>query len=482
MQLKLGLKSFRQFWRPQRDEPSLQLRLTAGMTTIALLSVGTIGTWTTWQMRNMLVVKHQEKLSRVATQLDQQLSAAPVSQWPTTVETWASPELWVGFKPVKGELIQTAPDQKLAPVQDKLTDLANWQAMPTAPTVQTLNGHHLVLARQPIKQARPQDISQHVYLGELYLARDITHDYTVLSTLVNTLRFGTLIALIPIVSLIAMYIRRALQPLRQVNQLAQSGQMPETMPSESLPIELRGLVQELSALSNRLSDELRTSLCLIQGYLNSTLRRGDNLTPVQRESLQVAASEADRMVLLLQDLLDLGRMYGTVQCCLQPVLLNDLVKVAIQLADPEQERLIEVKAEQPVIAQGEADQLQRVLSQLLKNAKQFSKSDQPIQIQLQQTTDWAMIQISDRGCGISEADQRRIFEPFYRVESSRCRATGGMGLGLAIALPLIKAMGGEISVESQLGLGSTFTIKLLPAKLPAALPSPLLPRKPFSTT
>jgi signal transduction histidine kinase len=469
MQIRRGFNLLSQSLKPKRDQPSLQLRLTAGMTTIALLSVGTIGTWTTWQMRKMLVVDHQEEISRVASHLEHQLSTTPTSQWPATLEEWATPELWVAFKPTKGNLIQAEPENALASMQGELTDPAIWPAMPTAPTVQTIEGHHLILDRQPLKQAgRP--------IGEIYLARDITHDYTVLSTLVNTLRFATLLALVPIVALIAMYIRRALQPLRQVNQLAQAG----TLPAEPLPVELQGLVQGLSTLSDRLSEngekqreftnclshELRTSLCLIQGYLKSTLRRGDNLTLAQRESLEVAASEADRMVLLLQDLLDLGRMHGsTMQCCLQPVVLNDLVETVIELVNPQQERLIKIEANQPVLAQAEIDQLQRVLLHLLKNAKQFSKPDQPIQVRLQQTPDWAIIQVSDRGCGISEADQRHIFEPFYRVESSRCRATGGMGLGLAIVLPLVKAMGGEISVESQLGVGSTFTIKLLAAKL-----------------
>jgi hypothetical protein len=241
-------------------------------------------------------------------------------------------------------------------------------------------------------------------------------------------------------------------------------------------MEVQGLVEAMSSLSTRLSEtgerqreftnslshELRTSLCLIQGYLQSTLRRGDNLTGSQREALEIAASEADRTIQLLKDLLDLGRINsGTMELQFNPIDLKDLLDSVIQMVDPYRERIIEVAAETQVVAQADRSQLSRVLMHLLKNAMQFSKPDRPIQVLLGQTGGkWATVQINDCGCGIAEADQARIFDPFYRVETSRCRATGGMGLGLAIVKSLLEEMGGEVTVESKLGAGSTFRVKL----------------------
>ncbi|MFM7428034.1 MAG: sensor histidine kinase [Elainella sp.] len=448
-------------------QPSLQLRLTAGITTIALLSVGSIGTWTTWQMRKMLVVDHKNQLGQIANHLEDQLTDTAPTQWQTVLNDWTAPDLWLAAQPLQQTLMRPAQTNQL--VTNLPADMAqlNWQDMPRSPTVKTLAGHHLVLCQRTLLQSGRK-------VGHLYLARDITHDYKVLSTLVNTLRFGTLLALIPIAALIAMYIRRALQPLRQVNQIAQAG---GSMPTEPVPAEVKGLVQGLSSLSSRLSEtgekqreftnslshELRTSLCLIQGYLKSTLRRGDNLTAAQREALEIANSEADRTVDLLQDLLDLGRINSrNSPCCLRPLVVNDVVEAAVKAANPEQSRVIQVEAPELLTAKADAKQLHRVLLHLLNNAKQFSPADQPIRVSLQQTPAWALIRVQDQGCGIAETEQSQIFEPFYRVEASRCRSTGGMGLGLAIVQALVKAMGGRVEVESHPGRGSTFTVRLVP--------------------
>lgn len=476
MQMKRDtLKPIQSLKRIEFDRASLQLRLTAGITTIALLGVGSIGTWTTWQMRKMLLGDHKQEISNAANHIEQQLmdvdtTTPSASQWQTTIDQWASSNLWVAITADGTTLTRSAGD--LVDFSEEMAAVP-WAEMPTTPTVKAMNGHYMILHREPLQRGQQ-------FVGELYLARDITHDYRVLSTLVNTLRFGTLLALGMIGTLIAMYIQRSLRPLRQINQMAtvQVGtrlSLPtQTMP-DNCPSEMQGFVQAMSTLSTRLfetgerqreftnglSHELRTSLCLIQGYLKSTLRRGDNLTVAQREALEIAESEAERTVQLLKDLLDLGRMNSSaVEFDLKPIVLNDAIDSAIEMIDPQGERLIKVEAALPVVAQADQEHLNRVLLHLLKNAKQYSKPDQPIQCQLCQTSDWAIIQISDRGCGIPAADQPHIFEPFYRVEASRCRSTGGMGLGLAIVKSLVESMAGEVTVDSTPGLGSRFTVKL----------------------
>lgn len=460
-------KSLKSLQQMRLKRTSLQLRLTAGITTIALLGVGAIGTWTAWQMRQMLLVDHERDLKVTATRLQDHLTEANPSQWQATVDEWAAPDLWVGIKQANGKL--SARSGQLGDLTDPLMTLP-WAEMPLKPTVQTVQRHQIILYRQPLKQAgRP--------LGELYLARDITHDYRVLSTLINTLLFAALLALASIAALIAMYVSRSLRPLRRMNQLAavQAGKPRTLLLPQPVPAEMQGFVEAMSSLShhlsetgerqreftNSLSHELRTSLCLIQGYLQRTLRKGDNLTPAQREALEVAASEAERTTQLLQDLLDLGRINsGKLELCLKPMVLNDIVESAIQTVDPQREHTIELLADGLVVGQTDMKQLSRVLVHLLKNAKQFSSPDQPIQVKLSSRGNQAILQVSDRGCGIPASDQSHIFEPFYRVESSRCRSTGGMGLGLAIVKALVEAMAGEVILESTSAAGSTFTVKL----------------------
>ncbi len=499
---------------------SLQLRLTAGITTIALLSIGSIGSWTTWQMRKMLVVDHQREIQQVAEHLERQLTTSRPTQWQSIIDQWATPNLWVAVEQPDGTLVHAgrpiSPDHQslssqAAVMADAMSDdvaddmpdpsgvrmadeiarkMVQKIAAKTAPgtasaAVQLINGRQLVCTQQLLQPAgRP--------VGELYLARDITHDYGVLSTLVNQLLFGTVLALLPIAALMAVYIRQVLSPLRRMNQLAQAQathgatHRPQAPISLEVPREVAGLVQVMSSLSARLSEtgekqrdftnslshELRTSFCLVQGYLNSTLRRGQNLTPAQKEALEVAASEVDRMVELLQDLLDLGRSYGGERVDLKPVVLNDLVESVRQAVDPQGERQIELEADRLVVAKADLQLLHRVLVHLIKNAMQFSQPDQPIQIGLAQSADLAIIQVRDQGCGIAAADQARLFEPFYRVEQSRCRATGGMGLGLAIVKSLVEDMGGQVSLVSQPGAGSQFTVELQAERADSTLPRP----------
>lgn len=476
---------------------SLQLRLTLGMTTIALLGVSAVGTWTTWQMRQMLLVDHKEDMHQIAARLNDELAADPElaknpARWQSTLDRWMQPNLWMMVKPTRGATVTRA--GMMVSNADTIAALP-WSEISGKPIIQSVDHRHLVVARQSLyRSGQP--------ICELRLARDITHDYTVLSTLINTLRLATLLVLAMLAGLIAMYIRGSLRPLRRINQLvsqsAGSGQpalladqvwSEQMLADQPMPSEMQGVVQVMSNLSNRLSEtgekqraftnslshELRTSLCLIQGYVNSTLRRGDNLTPAQREALDVAASEANRTVHLLQDLLDLGRITsGKAELDLAPIVINDAIDAAIQAVDPDRSHGIEVEAEAMLTVWADYGQLERVLVHLLKNAKQYAKG-QPIRLRVESvtpssepSTPMAQIQVIDQGCGIPIADQPYIFDPFYRVEASRCRATGGMGLGLAIVKALVEAMGGSVALESVPDAGSTFTIQL-PLAQPAQL-------------
>jgi two-component system OmpR family sensor kinase len=107
----------------------------------------------------------------------------------------------------------------------------------------------------------------------------------------------------------------------------------------------------------------------------------------------------------------------------------------------------------------DATRLRQVLDNLLTNAAVHTPPGTEVSLQVTDADGWAVVQVSDTGPGIPEADQARIFDRFYRVDDSRTRQRGGSGLGLAVVQSLVQAHGGTITVASRPG-ATTFTIRL----------------------
>ncbi|NJR37524.1 MAG: HAMP domain-containing histidine kinase [Leptolyngbyaceae cyanobacterium CSU_1_4] len=459
---------FKQLRRLKREGiGSLQLRLTLGITVVSLLGLGSLGTWTIWEMRQMLLVKHKQSLELIADRfpdgLEQPTSKSAMTQTlQHKVDQWASPSLWIWVK-VEDKIVAQSPS--IAPMEPLFSRLT----MPALPAVYNLDNHYWVFCSRTL-QAKGMKV------GQLYLAQDITHDYIVLSTLINTLRVATLVAIAIIAVLAALLIWRSLHPLRRMNQLAAAG-----MELDQVPTEVKDLVQAFSQLSVRLSEtgaqqrqftdsmshELRTSLSLIYGYLQSTLRRGDNLTDPQKNALEVAVGETERTIQLLTSLLDLAKSnQGGISLHCVPLNLNDWLQITPWMVESQAFsclfscRLSVEVASDPLVVQADSEKLQQVIQQLIDNAAQYSEPDRPIALVLSRDRQEAVIQVHDHGFGIPALEHTRIFEPFYRLESSRCRSTGGMGLGLAIVKSLTESMGGRVTVQSTWGEGSVFEVRL----------------------
>jgi len=180
---------------------------------------------------------------------------------------------------------------------------------------------------------------------------------------------------------------------------------------------------------------------------------------MQIEALNTAASEADRTVQLLQDLLDLARAdSGRIQFQLEHILLNDLMQEVVGMSEQYSNRAISFKLPtQSIMVKADCHRLKQVFLNLIDNAVKYSEPGTPIVVCLSQKENQAIIQVCDRGVGIPLQQQGRIFERFFRVDESRNRA-GGTGLGLSIVKTLIEGMGGNITLRSQLNEGSTFTV------------------------
>lgn len=175
-------------------------------------------------------------------------------------------------------------------------------------------------------------------------------------------------------------------------------------------------------------------------------------------------NESTRLTRLVQEIVDLSRLQGS-QAPSDAVLvdLGAVVGAAVDhtatLAEAHRIAL-DVRISEDVEVYGDGDLLTTAVSNLLTNAVNYSAGGTRVAIGVRRNGDVAEVTVSDQGCGIPAGEQTRIFERFYRVDPARSRATGGTGLGLAIVKHICTNHGGEVTVWSREGQGSTFTMRL----------------------
>jgi len=209
------------------------------------------------------------------------------------------------------------------------------------------------------------------------------------------------------------------------------------------------------------SHELRTPITAIRGF--AELHRQGAVTGEEKtkELLGRIENESKRMGSLVEDLLLLARLDQSRQMKSEPVNLSKLVSDAVEsarVAGP----LHIIKYQNPtddIYALGDNDRIHQVVANLLANARTHTPAGTAIDISVTHDDDGVRIRISDNGPGLSDKDQARIFERFYRADSSRVRTDGeGTGLGLSIVDAVMRAHAGQVSVESKPGEGATFTL------------------------
>jgi two-component system phosphate regulon sensor histidine kinase PhoR len=229
-----------------------------------------------------------------------------------------------------------------------------------------------------------------------------------------------------------------------------------------------------------MSHELRTPVASIAAHLESLLLLTDDgaLSPPPSTIfayLTIANQEVSRLSALVDELLSLARMESDeLRLDIQVVEAREVIETVYQALAPlaERERHITlVRGADPHLPPVLADhqRLIQILTNLVRNAIAYTSSGGLVSLSLERAGDEQLaLVVADNGIGIPQDDLDRIFERFYRVDSSRARATGGFGLGLAIVHSLVAAMGGSLTVESTEGEGSRFIVFLRVA--PDAIP------------
>jgi len=219
------------------------------------------------------------------------------------------------------------------------------------------------------------------------------------------------------------------------------------------------------------SHELRTPLTSIRGYAEIFDRGARDRPADLATSMHHIRSEADRMSELVNDLLLLARLDHERPVERVPVDLRDVVEEAVaaaRVAAPD--RPVSLLAPAPVAVLGDAGRLRQVIDNLLTNALRYTPAGTPIEVRAWSAGPVAVLDVIDHGPGIEPGERVGIFEPFHRSDPSRARATGGVGLGLAIVSAIAKAHDGEVGVVDTPGGGATFWMRLpgTPADLPPA--------------
>lgn len=311
----------------------------------------------------------------------------------------------------------------------------------------------------------------------------------------NRLRYLFLIlgsiALIAIALASRWIIALGLKPLEQVEDTAEAiaaGDLSARLPAAKPDTEVGRLTTALNTMLARIeesfavrvesesklrrfvadaSHELRTPLTAIRGF--AELHRqgavvGEDKT---KELINRIEKESIRMSSLVEDLLLLARLDQSRELAAEPVDLNTLiteVTASARAAGPDHP--IEVKlGESEIFVLGDSLRIHQVIANLLANARTHTPAGTKIVITAEQGINETTVSVSDNGPGLSQADQERIFERFYRADPARVRnSIEGSGLGLSIVDAVMSAHGGYVSVKSKLGEGSTFTLHFLNQK------------------
>lgn len=212
------------------------------------------------------------------------------------------------------------------------------------------------------------------------------------------------------------------------------------------------------------SHELKTPITSIRGFAETLLDGAAEDKEAREQFLSIIFEESKRIQLLIDDLLILSRLEkDELNLQVTPVhvgsVLDEILPLIEQHAHKKQIK-VQVEADDLLVFDADEDKVKQILLNLLTNAISYTPENGIVSLKIHEQGEHICFEIKDTGIGISKEALPRIFERFYRVDKDRSRDTGGTGLGLAIVKHIVEVHDGDIEVESELGVGTTFKVSL----------------------
>ena len=296
---------------------------------------------------------------------------------------------------------------------------------------------------------------------------------------------GSMLAAFPIILILGslggwILARRSLSPIGYITSKAEqitSNNLNERLASRGTDDEMDHLIQTINGMIARLessftrmseftadaSHELKTPLCALRGEAEVLLSKKRPLEEYQ-EGLAHFIERFDHLNRMINDLVILSK-FDSSQIELErvPLRLDLLVRDIgnlFQVLAEQKKITLEMNSIQEAMVLGDKGRLQQLFTNIIDNAIKFTGEGGKIQVAVERDNEAVQVLIKDNGVGIPEEEQEKIFKRFYRVDKSRSKETGGIGLGLSIAEWIAHAHHGRIEVHSELNQGSTFTVYL----------------------
>jgi two-component system, OmpR family, phosphate regulon sensor histidine kinase PhoR len=224
------------------------------------------------------------------------------------------------------------------------------------------------------------------------------------------------------------------------------------------------------------SHELRTPLTSIRGYVDILLER-DDLPAEQRAQLEVVARNGERLNMLVSDLLHTARVdQGPMEVVRTRQDLGEIVRASVEAAAPAARAAgVELRLDAPstLVTQVDGQRIAQAIDNLVSNAVKYTPRGGHVEVRLALDGQRIEICVADSGIGIQPSDRDRLFTRFFRAQDAEEQSVQGLGLGLGIAKSIVEGHGGRIDVESEVGRGSVFRIRLPPVN---EVPEPTVER------
>ncbi|MBR7173563.1 MAG: HAMP domain-containing protein, partial [Clostridia bacterium] len=232
----------------------------------------------------------------------------------------------------------------------------------------------------------------------------------------------------------------------------------------TMATQLEKMDQSRNQFVSNASHELKTPLATMKIMLETIIYQPEMPEELRAEFMQDMNHEIDRLTGIITDLLTLTKMDNRQDALkTEDVDMTALTEEILRLLRPVAERrrqTLESRVTPGIIMTGDRTKLNQILYNLIDNAMKYTQDGGTVRVTLDEAGENLIWRVKDNGIGIPKADQEHIFDRFYRVDKARSRETGGTGLGLSIVRQLVKMHGGNISVASEPGQGSCFTVTL----------------------